>query len=95
VGCFSSQAFSQVLAACLPILDGKIGGDGDMMRIRPIRSWRVSQAAQCFSRKKVMGQVDEIRFTQDPSNQPEMQVKKTVICVDISQAISYLESSLA
>jgi hypothetical protein len=42
-----------------------------------------------------MGQVDEIRFMQDPSNQPKMQVKKTVICVDISQAISYLESSLA
>jgi hypothetical protein len=34
VGCFSSQAFSEVLAACLPILDGTIGGDGDMMRIR-------------------------------------------------------------
>jgi hypothetical protein len=34
VDCFSSQAFSQVLAACLPISNGKIGGDGDMMRIR-------------------------------------------------------------
>ena len=57
--------------------------------------WRVSQAAQCLSRKKVMGLVDEIRFMQVPSNQPKMQVKKTVICVDIAQAISYLGSSLA
>jgi hypothetical protein len=83
-----------VLAACLPILDGKIGGDGDMMRIRPIRSWRVSQAVQCLRRNKVMGLVDEIRFMQDPSNQPKMQAKKTVTCVDTTQAISYLESSL-
>jgi hypothetical protein len=41
-----------------------------------------------------MGLVDEIRFMQDPSNQPKMQAKKTVTCVDTTQAISYLESSL-
>ena len=71
------------------------GHQQGLMRAGDDGRWRVSQAAQCLSRKKVMGLVDEIRFMQVPSNQPKMQVKKTVICVDIAQAISYLGSSLA